>query len=84
MADLGTEIDRTSHYAAARKTSGLHRLYGGFLAQKGVSALAQIQAERGPIVSLLADAKTPRFRTNRFNRRNPIIGMEMLSPLALL
>ena len=42
------------------------------------------EIEGVPVINTLVVAKTPRFWANRFYKKNPIIGMEILAPLALL
>ena len=38
----------------------------------------------GPAILLLSEAVTPKFRLSEFNKKNPIIGLEMIAPLALI
>ena len=42
------------------------------------------KARGATVIDLLCEALVPKFRRAKFSRRNPIIGMEMLAPLALI
>ena len=41
-------------------------------------------SNQGPVINLLCEAPVPKFRKNKFSRRNPIIGMDIPAPMALL
>ena len=48
-----------------------------------IEALIMASSNQGPLINLLCESPVPKFRKNKFSRRDPIIGMEMLAPLAL-
>ena len=54
------------------------------LLSRRIAAIIVKNSSSGPTVPLLLVANTPSYWMNKFNKKNPIIGMEMLSPLAFL
>ena len=49
-----------------------------------IAGIIMTNSHHGPVVTILAEASARKFRGNQFPRRNPIIGMGILGPLALL
>ena len=54
------------------------------LLSRRIAGLILISTPRGPVVTLLVEAATPHFWLSKFNRKNPIIGLEMIAPIALI
>ena len=57
---------------------------GAALLSRTIASLAISHMECRNVAELLAEASTPHAWFRRFHRTNPIIGMEMLEPLAFL
>ena len=53
------------------------------LLSRRIAGLVVSSTPSGPLVNLLAEGVAPKFRLSKFNKKNPIIGMEMLAPLAV-
>ena len=54
------------------------------LLSRRIAGLIFVDSANGPAASLLAEAVTPKFWLSKFNKKNPIIGLEMLAPLAFI
>ena len=49
-----------------------------------IAGLIMTLTDSGPMITLFCEAAVPQFWKSKFHRKNPIIGMEMLDPLALI
>ena len=54
------------------------------LLSRRIAGLIMTITYRGPVINLLVEAVAPRFWISKFSRKNPIIGLEMLAPVALI
>ena len=54
------------------------------LLSRRIACLIMPSSQEGPATLLLAEAANPKLRLSKFNKKNPIIGLEILAPLALL
>ena len=81
MAGSNFRLHPTSNNAPIRKETIFLVRTDASSTHRRPASIALVPSEKGPAVKLLSEARTPYSRTNKFNRRNPIIGVEILDPL---